>query len=827
MPTITGPFLLPGKSTPLRGVWSAVAVAADGSGIVADDDGALRGGVEEATDDGDGAGATMVLPVPGWYDFSWRSLDRSGGREIRTSTMRFNLTADTTWAAIRKAQPGPGPITPTQYQQLLELIGEGGFSVIDNGDGTVTVVRTGDLDDPDLVMTLLEAAADVEAAKELVLAVPTTTNALVADAVDDEAGPTRARLQASFVRGVNVEAFGAIGDGVADDRVAWVAAMDSVALLGGRVYGRPDATYLIGTADNETGFRVPSGSTTMAVCLAIPDGVTVDGRGCTFLKGNLNAVLFTNAGSIGSTKDASIGLVNVVLDGDDVALINRYLVQINGVANLQMDDVTVQNVHHGGIFMMDIDHLRSTRMEAKRVVGQPFTLGFPTAGLGVRDAEIGILVSQDVTPDPSNLINFPGNILHCEMQDFFIDTIVGRSCSAGVKMGETCADGEVGKVIMRSIGDTAGNSGYKLQGTGAAGPYRIHTGQILARNCAAHGLWMEKCIDSSVGSYIGRNNQSLATGPDVWIGGTRDKIASIHSENAGGDGVLVRQYATDAQVGRVTVRNPGQVPGAASKRGVSLPGGTGSITDLRVLDDQGAPTMTHGLSIPGTTAAVLIGRARITGAATAAYSLVAGAAVQVVLEATGTGSATLRVVPTGSAQVPTAGSPRTGSYWLLGNQLTTLAGAGIGTLRLYQILVPSAISINRIGAEVTAAGEAGSKVRLVIYADDGAGSPGALLLDAGTIAGDSATVQELTVNQALSPGLYWVGAVIQDVAATQPTMRAISAPPLPLQAWTAAIPAANQVAVGVSKTGVTGAAPSALASLGGSGSAVRIFFKVA
>lgn len=75
--------------------------------------------------------------------------------------------------------------------------------------------------------------------------------------------------------------------------------------------------------------------------------------------------------------------------------------------------------------------------------------------------------------------------------------------------------------------------------------------------------------------------------------------------------------------------------------------------------------------------------------------------------------------------------------------------------------VSSARSFDRIGCEVTVAGAASSVVRLGIYADNGSGTPGVLILDAGTVAGDSLGTKEITVSQALSGGLYWLVAVGQ------------------------------------------------------------------
>ena len=77
------------------------------------------------------------------------------------------------------------------------------------------------------------------------------------------------------------------------------------------------------------------------------------------------------------------------------------------------------------------------------------------------------------------------------------------------------------------------------------------------------------------------------------------------------------------------------------------------------------------------------------------------------------------------------------------------------------IVTDQAMTITRLGIEVTSAGGAGSVVRLGIYADS-SGLPGSLVLDAGTINGTSATYQEITISQALSASTrYWLMAVAQ------------------------------------------------------------------
>ncbi|TAK32335.1 MAG: hypothetical protein EPO40_03130 [Myxococcaceae bacterium] len=171
------------------------------------------------------------------------------------------------------------------------------------------------------------------------------------------------------------------------------------------------------------------------------------------------------------------------------------------------------------------------------------------------------------------------------------------------------------------------------------------------------------------------------------------------------------------------------------------------------------------------------------------------------------------------------------SYFFTASPMAqTTATTGSGTLRLLPWVVRNPLTIVRLGAEVTVVGDAGSKYRLGIYADTGTCFPGALVLDAGQIAGDSATVQELTISQALQPGLYWVGGVAQSVTTTQPTMRTVGpswTPPVPLSLG-ASIPGTGAQTFGFLQGSVTGALPANFTSTATiSGTCPRLFVKAA
>lgn len=93
---------------------------------------------------------------------------------------------------------------------------------------------------------------------------------------------------------------------------------------------------------------------------------------------------------------------------------------------------------------------------------------------------------------------------------------------------------------------------------------------------------------------------------------------------------------------------------------------------------------------------------------------------------------------------------------------------GFMTMVFYSI--DFATTFDRIGCDVTTAGEASSVMRLGIYADNN-GTPGALILDAGTVTTATTGIKTITISQKLAPGRYWLAALTQAAATTQPTCR--------------------------------------------------------
>jgi len=120
--------------------------------------------------------------------------------------------------------------------------------------------------------------------------------------------------------------------------------------------------------------------------------------------------------------------------------------------------------------------------------------------------------------------------------------------------------------------------------------------------------------------------------------------------------------------------------------------------------------------------------------------------------------------------------------------------------------IPIACTIDRIACEVTGVGSVNSVVRLGIYADNGFGYPGALVLDAGTVSGTTTGIKEVTISKALAAGRYWLVGCNQGAPTTGATVRVNAGLVAPVLAASSAILASNATVYAMAST--TGALPS-------------------
>lgn len=140
----------------------------------------------------------------------------------------------------------------------------------------------------------------------------------------------------------------------------------------------------------------------------------------------------------------------------------------------------------------------------------------------------------------------------------------------------------------------------------------------------------------------------------------------------------------------------------------------------------------------------------------------------------------------------------------VGTLTTTLA-----LLQATPVYLPAGITIDRIGIRVTGGSGLGTLLRLGIYANTD-GLPGALILDAGTVAANSVAHKEITVSQAISTaGWYWLVGVAQTAGgAIVSSIPGIGFPSM----WNTFSSPLQTTFAGYSLAGVTGALPNPLGS---------------
>jgi hypothetical protein len=129
----------------------------------------------------------------------------------------------------------------------------------------------------------------------------------------------------------------------------------------------------------------------------------------------------------------------------------------------------------------------------------------------------------------------------------------------------------------------------------------------------------------------------------------------------------------------------------------------------------------------------------------------------------------------------------------------------LSALLVAPFLVGETATFNIIGCEVTAFATAGGVVRLGIYADNGHGRPGALVLDAGTVISTTPNQnREIIISKQLTAGIYWLALDSQVVVAS---FRAMNPNIPPINVGTVGIAPVNAHSNAYYKSSVTGAFP--------------------
>lgn len=174
-----------------------------------------------------------------------------------------------------------------------------------------------------------------------------------------------------------------------------------------------------------------------------------------------------------------------------------------------------------------------------------------------------------------------------------------------------------------------------------------------------------------------------------------------------------------------------------------------------------------------------------------------------------------------------------GQYYLCNSPAAVGTASNVlvnNTVRVTRWIVTETVVLSKLWFGFTIVGESGSTFRPGIWADDGHGKPGSLIVDAGAVS-TTGTVGaiEATVSVTLTPGVYWVGGAVQGAATTQPTLQVVNSVSVqfaPMQLGTS-LPASSSSYIGWSQASVTGAFSTFTTSPVLSTLAARIGYKVA
>lgn len=627
------------------------------------------------------------------------------------------------------------------------------------------------------------AAASAAAAQAAAQAVGTTSDTTIANALANSASLTRGQsdsLYTQLARGaVNVLDHGAVGNGSADDTAAIAATVSAAATFGADVYIPRHATckvsklsgldYMVemkprmrffggGTlkvSSSAGDFRsmIAGASPSTDLSDSVVEGLVFDmnntgnpattaGSNGTLFTGNPRYAVYAPAAARFTVRGCTfkdIDSVNTVVVGGTSARIQDNTFTGVGASNNVHDHSTVYCTADGSTITGNIfegvagGKGATTAIEthgAGQIVGfnraRDYYTGYNITGIAAAGSD-GAIVTHNTARDVN----------------------IGFDLWSGSGTGLRHASLDHNVVIINHDNWIRGTTDYPRGIMVDPGV----TVDIDTLNLDHNDVWFKP---STAASQAG---ELQAAAYSLWISSTTPVIRNFtfdHNTANGSFSTGLRLAATilRADIDHFNVVDPGSSSEAAMpsayKSAMTI---VGTVTDLRVgavrlYDTRGTHVVQQGVWT-SVTAATRCTQGDITVTCTD------GAVVPTFVQTAGK---PFKVIP----GAPVAPRFTTSLYYTgAGTDGTVALTNGNGTT--HKFWVGQDWPFDRIGTAITVAGTTGTVIRFGVWADDGLGSPGALILDAGTVAGDAVASSgiEKTIAQQLPYGLYHLGLVPQ------------------------------------------------------------------
>lgn len=643
--------------------------------------------------------------------------------------------------------------------------------------------------------------------------------------------------------GFNVRNYGAVGDGVTDDTAALHAARDAAGTGGDVVI--PPGTYLV---DNPiasvTGQTWTfSGGAVMKMKSTASSVLRITGADVTIIGGVFDC-------SAATAHDWSQQGIRILANGvtvRDVTVTDSPKIGIYGTdcSRLTVRNCTITNAYNSGIMVQNGDGAGDVTdiLIADNLV------------IGTEDVADGITVRGNTAALPVRRVTITGNNVQLPLNPSGVEN--ATSTYSVVRGIDWVMDGNIsvgGHFAMTHPGPTkrATISNNVIRAFGFIGmeiPGDIDgctvSGNIID---AADGVDASSGIQTSAGNVndlaitgntfsgfqVGQCN-AIALSSGSVLNGVTISGNTIKSQVASGEfnGVWCSGAATSMAI----TGNVIDAGSTAGSFGIQLlgPSTTGVVVTGNQFSNIASTVLNLSTTNSGTFNQIRFTNNVIRNSGTVLGGAGATSGTNIVTDDTLVTAATV-----GQAWFPS--SYVAGNYYFCNSHQgsSTSNALGNNNCRASLWIVTSEITVTRLFAAFTVAGEANSLLRLGIWNHDPAtGKPSTLLLEAGSIStgtGDAGTVAtggvpgvyEITVSQVLKPGAYWVGGVVQGAATTQPTVRTIIANVVPIYypAGTT-LPASGATNQGWSLPNQSGALGSMAGAGPGGTAAPRIGFKVA